>query len=140
MYHKSTRTYINASYIIAFDVIFAKHTVLHIYRAVTPQILPIAFGDDVVNAGDVVAIQCMVLKGDLPIEITWRHNGEPIVNSPAINVLSMSTRISTLNIESVHANHRGIFECVAMNVAGRAESAAELMVNGTDRFIGHHIH
>lgn len=103
-----------------------------------PQILPIAFGDDVVNAGDVVAIQCMVLKGDLPMEITWRHNGAAIVNSPAINVLSTSTRISTLNIESVHARHRGTFECVAMNVAGRAESAAELMVNGMTEGIATH--
>lgn len=96
-----------------------------------PQILPIAFGDDVVNAGDVVAVQCMVLKGDLPLSIEWRHNNVSIINSPAINVLNTSTRISTLNIESVQAEHRGHFECVAMNRAGGAASSAELMVNGT---------
>lgn len=102
------------------------------FVSVPPQTLPIAFGDAVVNAGDVVAVQCMVLKGDLPLVIEWRHNNVSIVNSPAINVLKTSARISTLNIESVRADHRGHFECVASNRAGRAESSAELMVNGTE--------
>lgn len=92
--------------------------------------MPIAFGDAVVNAGDVVAVQCMVLKGDLPMEITWQHNNQSLANSQAINILKMSARISTLNIESVQAQHRGWFECVAENRAGRAASQAELMVNG----------
>lgn len=93
--------------------------------------MPIAFGDDVVNAGDVVAVQCMVVKGDLPMEITWRHNNISLVNRPDANILKVSNRISTLNIESVQAKHQGYFECVAMNLAGRAESTALLMVNGT---------
>lgn len=76
-----------------------------------------------VNAGDIVAVQCMVLKGDLPINIFWMHNND-------VNIIKTSSRISTLNIESVNANHRGTFHCIASNLAGRSDQAAELNVNG----------
>lgn len=97
---------------------------------VPPQIHPFTFGDEVVNAGDIVAVQCAVLKGDLPIEITWKHNNENIDPANDISIVKSSARISALNIESVKSYHRGIFQCIAMNLAGRAEVSAELMVNG----------
>lgn len=98
---------------------------------VPPQIQHFSFGDEAVNAGDIVAVQCAVLKGDLPIEITWTHNGLPLLEESHVAITRSSARISALNIESVVGDHRGMFKCIAMNLAGRTELAAELMVNGT---------
>lgn len=97
-----------------------------------PTVLPFTFGEEVVNAGDIVAVQCMVLKGDLPIKIFWMHNNASIKELPDVNIIKTSARISTLNIESVNANHRGTFQCVASNSAGRSDYAAELNVNGNE--------
>lgn len=97
---------------------------------VPPTILPFTFADEAVNAGDIVAVQCMVLKGDLPIKIFWMHNNASIEELSDVNIIKTSTRISTLNIESVNAYHRGTFHCIASNLAGRSEHAAELKVNG----------
>lgn len=47
-----------------------------------------------------------------------------------VSILKSSSRISALNIESVKSDHRGTFQCIAMNLAGRTEVSAELMVNG----------
>lgn len=78
----------------------------------------------------------MVLKGDLPIEITWRHNNHSIQDGmDGVKIQSMSPRISTLSVDSVNAIHRGVFECVAMNLAGRAEFSTELRVNGIILFL-----
>lgn len=95
-----------------------------------PQIQHFSFGDEAVNSGDIVAVQCAVLKGDLPIEITWTLNGRSMTEWTDVDVGRSSGRISALNIESVRDHHRGLFECVAINPAGRSEFAAELMVNG----------
>lgn len=85
------------------------------------------------NAGDIVAVQCMVLKGDLPIQIFWIHNNASIKELSDVNIIKTSTRISTLNIESVNAYHRGTFQCIASNLAGRSDQAAELKVNGKEK-------
>lgn len=72
----------------------------------------------------------MVLKGDLPIELTWKHNNQIYQQTSGVNIIKTSTRISTLNIESVNAHHRGTYQCIAMNLAGRSEHSADLYVNG----------
>lgn len=97
-----------------------------------PQILPFSFGDDPLNSDDVAAVQCMSLKGDLPIIISWFLNNEPITTiENGISVVMTSSRINQLTIESVTAHHRGIFKCIAQNKGGYAEYSAELRVNGT---------
>lgn len=72
----------------------------------------------------------------MPLQITWNHNGEPIDNENQLGVTfsKLSSRISTLNIESVRAEHRGSYKCMAMNKAGRSEHVSELHVDGTLRF------
>lgn len=105
---------------------YIKNTLL----PVPPQIQHFSFGEEAVNSGDIVAVQCAVLKGDLPIEITWTLNGRSLAEWTDVDVGRSGARISALNIESVRDHHRGHFKCVAANQAGRAELAAELMVNG----------
>lgn len=69
-------------------------------------------------------------KGDLPIDIDWLHNGFPVEATKGVNVIKMSSRISSINIESVRASHMGNFTCVAVNKAGQADYTSELHING----------
>lgn len=81
--------------------------------------------------GDVFSTTCVVLKGDLPLTIHWTLNSEPITSGEdGFTVIKMNARTSYLSIESLEAKHRGIYRCIAVNVAGLAEHAAELQVHG----------
>lgn len=100
-------------------------------QIVPPQIVPFTFGDDVSNAGDIVVVQCMVLKGDTPIDIKWFHNNLPVISENGLTIMRTSPRIISLNIDAVRGNHRGVYRCVATNKAGSDEYLSELNVNGT---------
>lgn len=96
-----------------------------------PQLLPFSFGEEPLNTDDVAAVQCMVLKGDLPMKIYWYFNDLPITTiENGVHVVMTSSRISQLTIEAVTAYHRGLYRCVAENKAGQNEYSAELRVNG----------
>lgn len=83
------------------------------------------------NTDDVAAVQCMALKGDLPIKISWYLNDKPITTvENGIHVVMTTARISQLTIESVTAYHRGQYRCLAENSAGQTEYLSELRVNG----------
>lgn len=96
-----------------------------------PQIIPFNFGEDPVNAGDMTSIQCTVNKGDFPITIEWYFNNIRLEKmSFGILISVTSKRISTLSIESITAQHGGLFTCVASNNAGNTNYTSELIVNG----------
>lgn len=73
----------------------------------------------------------MVMKGDLPIDISWWLNGKPIQELSGITVMKVSARLSSLSIDSISYEHRGEFKCEAKNKAGLAAYTTELKVNGT---------
>lgn len=98
--------------------------------------MPFTFGHDSFNTGDSTGIQCIIVKGDLPIKINWVLDFSPVVSGEdGIVVMKMSTKNSILNIASVDEAHRGVFKCVAENMAGKAEYSSELHVNGASRLI-----
>lgn len=98
---------------------------------VPPHVLPFSFPAEVVNMGDIISINCVVLKGDLPLNIYWTINNEPITTGvDGFTVMQLNARTSYLNVDSLEAKHRGTYRCIAMNLAGLAEYAAELQVNG----------
>lgn len=100
---------------------------------VPPQILPFSFGEDSLNPGDSTAVNCMITKGDIQnLNIKWTLNGQPIVNGEnGLQVVKMSSRLSSLSIESLSDRHRGIFRCIVSNDAGETNSLSELKINGT---------
>lgn len=99
---------------------------------VPPQISPFSFGDEPLNIDEIAGVQCMVPKGDLPLEIHWTLNSEPIISMEKGFTLQRSNfRTSTLTIESLEGHHRGVYRCMAKNEAGITEFSAELFVNGT---------
>lgn len=99
---------------------------------VAPQIAPFVITEEPANWGDSISVVCAILKGDLPIEITWALNGEPIGRDRSdINILATTRKNSILSIESVAARHAGEYTCSASNKAGATSHSATLAVNGT---------
>lgn len=92
--------------------------------------MPFDFGVDEINALDMVTASCAVNKGDLPLDISWRLNGQKMFTNDGVLVSRSSPRISVLSIESVRGRHAGNYSCVAENAAGTAEHTATLSVNG----------
>lgn len=103
----------------------------NIPQIVPPQVLPFNIGDEVYNMGDVLSITCVVLKGDLPLDMHWTLNSEPITSGEdGFTIMKLNSRTSYLSVDSLEAKHRGSYRCIAVNLAGLAEYAAELQVNG----------
>lgn len=93
--------------------------------------MPFNFGDETLNYGESVGVQCMVNKGDLPVDIRWTVNASPIVSGEnSFTIMKMNSRTSSLNIEYLDAIHRGMYKCVASNRAGTSDQSAALEVNG----------
>lgn len=99
-----------------------------------PQIHPFTFGDEPANDGDAVGIQCMVTKGDVPVNITWLLNGKPVEDTPGITVGHIGHKSSSLSIDAVTSVHKGVYTCSATNIAGHANYSSELSVNGKNAF------
>lgn len=79
-----------------------------------------------------MSVQCVVTKGDSPLEITWTFDGRPIQSYHSDVIVSDSgKRVKQLTIESVAARHAGEYTCVASNAAGSVSHSATLDVNGT---------
>lgn len=92
--------------------------------------MPFEFGEEPVNAQEMVLVTCTVSKGDLPLKIEWYFNGN-IVKSGNNGVNLMNTkRTSQLSIESVTHQNQGNYTCVVKNEAGFMNHTAELFVNG----------
>ncbi|XP_044595785.1 Down syndrome cell adhesion molecule-like protein Dscam2 isoform X3 [Cotesia glomerata] len=109
---------------------------LEVQVMVAPQILPLSFGDEPVNAGDLASIQCAVSKGDFPLEITWIFKGYPIGSDRSDIIVSDSgKRVKQLTIDAVAARHAGEYTCIASNAAGSSSHSAVLDVNVPPRWI-----
>lgn len=77
-----------------------------------------------------MGIQCMVSKGDAPMNITWLLNGQPVEKTQGITVTKIGHKSSSLSIDSVASVHKGVYTCYATNVAGYTNYSSELSVNG----------
>lgn len=99
-----------------------------------PHILPFSFGDEILNEGDTAAVQCLAAKGDTPMGLTFYHNGRPVNDENDVSVIK-SSKMATLSIEYLRAEHQGSYTCRAWNSAGQIEYTAELNINGQYDYI-----
>jgi hypothetical protein len=102
----------------------------------------------VLNAGERLALQCAVVKGGLPLTVSWSFNGQIIAplssggsggsnsgggtstSSSSSSVRLVNEFTATLTIESLTGQHAGWYVCRAANQGGRAESAVHVIVQG----------
>lgn len=95
-----------------------------------PQIAPFDFGDPV-DALDMATVNCAVVKGDTPFEISWKKDGFRLDTNDGVIMTRSGQRTSVLTIDSVRSRHAGNYTCYVENNAGRVEHTAALIVNGT---------
>lgn len=96
----------------------------------SPQIHPFEFGEESVNSGEMAIVNCAVIKGDLPLKITWTLNTHPIETIEGVNIMQTKRRVSQLTIDDVQAHHAGKYTCWATNNAGNSSFSSYLRVNG----------
>ena len=64
-------------------------------------------------------------------EITWYHNGKVVYDNPDFRTsYNKETGEVTLFIVEVFPQDTGAYECVGVNKYGRAETRAQLLVEG----------
>lgn len=100
-------------------------------NTVPPKIAPFDFGDEPLNYGETASVQCTVLGGDLPINVTWLLNNKTVEVFADISIAKIGKRINVLSIEAVSGHHAGHYSCFAENRAGATSFSAQLTVNGT---------
>ena len=103
---------------------------------VPPQLVPLTFGRDIVDAGDFAQLSCITMKGDEPLTISWTFHGLGISTDLGIITTPLGSRGSILVINSVSHDHSGNYTCTAKNHAGTIADTAVLKVNGRLIFIG----
>lgn len=92
--------------------------------------MPFDFGEDPVNEGDTVSVQCTISKGDNPLNITWTLRNKTIDQNQGF-IISHLKRVGMLTIDSVQADNAGLYTCFASNPAGSTTYSTFLNINGT---------
>ncbi|XP_055715624.1 cell adhesion molecule Dscam2 isoform X2 [Phlebotomus papatasi] len=109
---------------------------LEVQVMVLPKIAPLVAGDEPLFLGDYFQLNCAVVHGDYPFNITWWFNNVPLGGGTGdVTILMQGKRSSSLNIDSVMAHHAGNYTCVAANRAGNATATTKLTVKVPPRWI-----
>lgn len=104
--------------------------------SVPPKITPFSTGSEAVHLGQYITYQCTITEGDLPLNILWTFNNQPLVNEDNEDILiaKMGRRSSVLTIESVGARNAGNYTCQGTNAAGKTSYTTQLRVIGIIRY------
>lgn len=90
------------------------------------------------NVGDRASLTCTVIKGDLPLSITWRKDNRIIDATQHISIKQVDQFNSILVIDTLGPDHTGNYSCHVRNLAAEVEISQSLLVNGKNR--AHKIH
>lgn len=80
--------------------------------------------------GDRASLTCSVVKGDLPLTMSWRKDNRPIDATQHMSVKQVDQYNSILVIENLGSDHTGNYSCVVRNSAAEVENSQSLLVNG----------
>ncbi|XP_044312679.1 Down syndrome cell adhesion molecule-like protein Dscam2 isoform X40 [Drosophila rhopaloa] len=108
---------------------------LEVQVMVLPRIIPFAFEEGPAQVGQYLTLHCSVPGGDLPLNIDWTLDGQPISEDLGITTARVGRRGSVLTIEAVEAPHAGNFTCHARNLAGHQQFTTPLNVYVPPRWI-----
>jgi hypothetical protein len=97
---------------------------------VLPRIVPFSF-ETPLFAGQATQVTCLLSEGDLPLEIQWFFEGEPLKEKAGVSATKIAQRASLLLIDPAGWSHSGNYACLARNAAGSTNYTASLEVHGT---------
>lgn len=100
-----------------------------LYFSVPPKLNPIA-SHRVLNVGERASLTCSVVKGDLPLTITWSKDGHTFKSKHHSTITQVDQYNSLLVIDSVTPQHSGNYSCLARNPVAEEMITQHLMVNG----------
>ncbi|XP_064480697.1 cell adhesion molecule Dscam1-like isoform X2 [Ornithodoros turicata] len=99
---------------------------------VKPTIEPFSYPPSI-REGQRASVMCTVSSGDMPINITWYRDGEPIgpanPQTRGILVSTVADYSSTLHFKSVRLEYRGNYTCVASNDAGTVSYSTTMVIH-----------
>nr|CAD7441249.1 unnamed protein product [Timema bartmani] len=107
----------------------------HVNVMVPPKITPFNFRSDL-HLGERVGVQCVVSKGDPPLDVYWLKDGHKLgvhdgqVEGEGIVLRTLDQFTSVLSIGALALTHGGNYTCQARNNAALATHTAPLSVNG----------
>ncbi|XP_059476003.1 cell adhesion molecule Dscam2 isoform X1 [Neocloeon triangulifer] len=101
---------------------------------VPPSIEPFSFQEGL-SEGMRTRTICGVSSGDPPISVTWLKDGAPIANDNLVNVSTLDSFSSLLNIKQLVAQHSGDYTCVASNLAAVVRFTATLSVKVPPKWV-----
>ena len=131
-------------------------------ESVGPKISPFAHASvsttaGLLKLGERLTLTCAIVKGDLPLIISWTLDGRPVVSSPgtgpvaavpssqqqlAIKAVQIDPYTSLLSIDSLRPVHSGNYTCNVRHpeLPGPPVSQSQLvLIQGTSEFT-HHSH
>lgn len=85
------------------------------------------------NVGDRASLTCSVIKGDLPLTMTWRKDNRIIDATQHISIKQVDQFNSILVIDTLGPDHTGNYTCHVRNLAAEVEISQSLLVNGKNR-------
>ncbi|XP_075215283.1 cell adhesion molecule Dscam2-like [Lycorma delicatula] len=91
-----------------------------------PEIVPFQFTENL-QEGSRAHVVCVIMSGDLPIEITWNKDGRPLTHDADVQEQSMQF-VSNLVFTKLNARHAGYYTCVAKNAAAQTNHTARLII------------
>jgi hypothetical protein len=95
-----------------------------------PKIIPISFGQEIVDEGSHGMLLCSVVMGDPPFSFTWSLHGDIVHTEPGLTTNQIGGRASMLTIDSIGHRHSGKYTCTVSNIAGQVSESTTLKVNG----------
>ncbi|KAL3212373.1 hypothetical protein MRX96_035975 [Rhipicephalus microplus] len=111
---------------------------VYISVKVRPAIKPFSYPASL-REGQRAFVMCAVISGDLPINISWTKDGEPISESnpdtAGILVNTVSGFTSTLLFKALRLEYRGNYTCVAQNDAGSASHSVVMVIHVPPQWI-----
>ncbi|XP_060529796.1 cell adhesion molecule Dscam2 isoform X49 [Cylas formicarius] len=108
---------------------------LEVQVMVTPHIVPFNFGNTPIYTNHATQVTCLISEGDLPLEISWSFNENPLTVISGISAMKVGQKASLLLIDSVSEENAGNYTCHSRNVAGSASYTAPLNVYVPPRWI-----
>lgn len=97
--------------------------------SVEPKIQPFGFDDEGAMGGTSTRLMCVVLSGDLPMNIIWLKDGDKIEKSNA-KTHQLDDYTAILSLSQLSLSDSGSYSCVASNNAGNVSHSSELKVKG----------